>query len=90
MNPDPDSPAELHGQDAYPVPPLCVFTGPGRAYARRRVARMVRRHCKEQGYAPPAIRCFHFGVLDGTPAVVVHFTTRDALATAYAATGAEQ
>lgn len=90
MHPDPDDESTLHDHYACTVPTLCVTTRIGRAYARRRVARMVRRDCAERGYTPTGPLCFHFGVVDGTAAVIVHFTARDALADAYAATGAEQ
>lgn len=80
MHPDPDDPHTLHDHSAYSIPPWCLFTRIGRAYARRKVGAMVRRECAEQGYARTGPLCFHFGVIAGAPAVIVHYTARNALA----------
>lgn len=86
MHPDPDDQNTLHDHYACSVPTLCVTTAIGRAYARRRITRMIRRECAEKGYTPTGPLCFHFGLVDGRSAVIAHFTARDALADAYAET----
>lgn len=90
MHPDPDDTALKHNHFACRIPTWAGTTAPGRAYARWKVGRIVRRELADKGWTRTAPFCWHFGTIDGRSGVIVHFTVRDALATAYAHSEADQ
>lgn len=90
MHPDPDDTELQHDHFACRVPAWTVSNPIGRAYARRRVTRLVERELTEKGWTRTGPMCWHFGSVDGNAVVVVHFTVRDALATAYATDRADR
>ena len=84
MHPDPDDAAVMHATSIYAIPRWAALTPFGRAYARRRIARLVARHMNDQGYQATGPECYHFATVDGRAVLVVHFMVRDAIAAAYA------
>lgn len=84
MHPDPDDAAVLHATSIYAIPRWAALTPFGRAYARRRIARLVARHMTGQGYQAIGPECYHFATVDGRSVLVVHVRVRDAIAAAYA------
>lgn len=90
MHPDPDDTDLIHSHFACKIPTWCAVTGIGRAYARRKITRIVQADLRDKGYTQESALCFHFGTVDGTATALAHFTTRDTIATAYAETDADR
>lgn len=90
MYPDPDDANLKHSHFACTIPAWAAATRIGRAYARARVRRIVARELSEKGYELTGQLCIHFGMVDSKAMAIAHFTSRDALAAAYADKGAER
>lgn len=90
MHTDPDDIDLQHSHFACRIPAWAAAAAPGRAYARWKVGRIVRKELAEKGWTRTGTQCWHFGTIDGASGVIVHFTVRDALATAYANSEADR